>query len=308
MRINYSICYNKNGDAMKDIFKIIFMIGLVVVVYIYKDNISNFINDEIIYRGSNKVLTYNEYYLDNDYLYVQNMDKSSVNNYQEVLNMIYSIINSGDDSYSFYCDYDNCLNDIKNLINEQETIMDINNFVHPFNSFSSINITTSSNGKITVKTKKVYNNDEIEFIKDYIKNFISENISDSMSNYDKIKAFHDHIINNTIYDEDNTEESYTAYNLITTGKSICGGYSDIISIYLNIIGIQNYKITSPNHIWNLVNLDGVWYHIDATWDDPVASDGNQYLIHNFFMISTEELLNLDKVEHNFDMNVYLEAK
>lgn len=308
MRINYSICYNKNGDAMKDIFKIIFMIGLVVVVYIYKDNISNFINDEIIYRGSNKVLTYNEYYLDNDYLYVQNIDKSSVNNYQEVLNMIYSIINSGDDSYSFYCDYDNCLNDIKNLINEQETIMDINNFVHPFNSFSSINITTSSNGKITVKTKKVYNNDEIEFIKDYIKNFISENISDSMSNYDKIKAFHDHIINNTIYDEDNTEESYTAYNLITTGKSICGGYSDIISIYLNIIGIQNYKITSPNHIWNLVNLDGVWYHIDATWDDPVASDGNQYLIHNFFMISTEELLNLDKVEHNFDMNVYLEAK
>ena len=94
----------------------------------------------------------------------------------------------------------------------------------------------------------------------------------------------------TKYDENNSLESYTAYNLITSGISICGGYSDIMAIYLNKLGIKNYKITSENHIWNLLELDGVWYHLDATWDDPVASDGNQYLIHNFFMISTEELL------------------
>ena len=80
-----------------------------------------------------------------------------------------------------------------------------------------------------------------------------------------------------------------------------------MSIYLNTIGIQNYKVTSENHIWNLVNIDGVWYHLDMTWDDPVASDGNQYLIHNFFLISKNELYNLDKVEHNFDTNIYIEA-
>ena len=81
-----------------------------------------------------------------------------------------------------------------------------------------------------------------------------------------------------------------------------------MSIYLNTLGIQNYKITSENHIWNLVNLEGTWYHLDMTWDDPVASDGKQYLIHNFFLISTSELYNLDKVEHNFDYNIYIEAK
>lgn len=292
---------------MKDLFKLFFMFIVVLLVYIYKDNISNFITDEIIYKGSNKVLTYNEYYLDNDYLYIQNIDTSSVNNYQEVLNMFYSIINSGDDSYSFNCNYDNCIKDIKELINEKEIIANINNFVHPYNSFSSINIDVVSNGKINIKTKKVYNNDEITYINKYIDDFINSNISDSMNIKDKIKAFHDYIINNTVYDESNNSKSYTAYNLITTGKSICGGYSDIMSIFLNTIGIQNYKITSENHIWNLVNLDGTWYHLDATWDDPVASDGKQYLIHNFFMISTEELLNLDKVEHNFDTKIYLEA-
>lgn len=293
---------------MKDVFKILFMFSIVLIVYIYRYNISTFITDEIIYKGSNKVLTYNEYYLDYDYLFVQNTDIDSVENYQDILNIFYSIINSGDDSYTFYCDYDNCLNDVKTLIDDQNIIANINNFVHPFNSFSTINIDVASNGKITIKSKKVYSDDEITFIKDYINSFINSNINDYMSNYDKIKLFHDHIVNNTVYDEDNVENSHTAYNLITTGKSICGGYSDIISIYLNMIGVQNYKITSENHIWNLVNLDGVWYHLDATWDDPVASDGKQYLIHNFFMISTEELLNLDKVEHNFDTNIYLEAK
>lgn len=292
---------------MKDLFKLIFMFVVVLLVVIYRDSISNFITDEIIYKGSNKVLTYNEYYLDNDYLYIQNIDTSSVNNYQEVLNMFYSIINSGDDSYSFNCNYDNCINDVKKLIKNQDTIANINNFVHPYNSFSSINIDVISNGKINVKVKKSYSNDEINFINKYIEDFISANINDTMNIKDKIKVFHDYIINNTVYDENNKNKSYTAYNLITTGKSICGGYSDIMSIFLNNIGVQNYKITSENHIWNLVNLDGVWYHLDATWDDPVASDGKQYLIHNFFMISTEELLNLDKVEHNFDTKIYLEA-
>mgnify|MGYP004526057339 FL=1 len=292
---------------MKDLFKIFFLLSLLVVVYIFRDNISGFINDEIIYKGSNKVLTYNEYYLKNDFAFVQNTDSNSANSYQEVLNMFYSIINSGDDSYSFSCNYDKCIDDVKKLIAEQNIIANINNFVHPYNSFSSINIDVETSGKVTVKIKKVYSDGEITFINKYIDTFINNNLNDSMSNYDKIKVFHDFVINNTIYDEANTLNSYTAYNLITTGKSICGGYSDIMAIYLDKLGITNYKITSENHIWNLINLDGTWYHLDATWDDPVASDGKQYLIHNFFMISTEQLLSLDQVEHNYDKNIYLEA-
>ena len=129
-----------------------------------------------------------------------------------------------------------------------------------------------------------------------------------MSNYDKIKLFHDHIVNNTKYDENMSDDLYTAYKLLTTGLSVCGGYSDIMSIYLNTLGIQNYKITSEDHVWNLVYLDGVWQHLDMTWDDPVATDGKQYLIHNFFLISSDELHKLDSVEHNFDTNVFKEAK
>lgn len=283
------------------------MISLVIVVYFFKDNISTFILDNVIYGGSNKVLTYNEYYLDYDYKYVQNIDKPNIENYQEMLNIFYTFLNSGDDSYSFYCNYNNCLNDIKKLIDEKDTMSNINNFVHPFNSFDSINIDISNSGKITVKNKKAYNEEELIFVKAYIDTFIITNNIDAMNNRDKIKAFHDHIINITKYDSEYTKDSYTAYDLLTTGKSICGGYSDIMAIYLNMIGLQNYKINSDNHIWNLVNLDGTWYHLDLTWDDPVNGDNN-YLLHNFFLISTNELHKLDQIEHNFDSNVYIEAK
>ena len=292
---------------MKDLFKVGFMIFLVIVVYLFKDNISTFILDNIIYGGSNKVLTYNEYYLDYDYKYVQNIDKPNIENYQEMLNIFYTVLNSGDNSYSFYCDYNNCINDVKKLIDGKNTISNINNFVHPFNSFDSVNIDISNSGKITIKNKKAYTDEEIIFVKAYIDTFITTNIVDGMRNYDKIKLFHDHIVNITKYDSEYSKDSYTAYDLLTTGKSICGGYSDIMSIYLNMIGLQNYKINSENHIWNLVNLEGTWYHLDATWDDPVDGE-NQYLLHNFFLIPTNELHKLDVVEHNFDSNVYQEAK
>ena len=240
---------------MKDIFKISFLLILLIIIYIYRVNIANFITDEVIYRSNNKVLTYNEYYLENDYKYVQNTDSNVVTNYQEILNILYTIINSGDESFSFNCDYDQCINDIKKITSTNDIVSNINNFVHPYNSFETININVTANGKITVKVKKVYDEEQIEYINNYIDEFNNKNINLSMNNYDKIKSFHDYVVNSTIYDEENKFESYTAYNLITSGISICGGYSDIMAIYMNQLDIKNYKITSRNHIWNLVELD-----------------------------------------------------
>ena len=284
--------------------KISFLLILLVFVYIYRNDIATFITDEVLYKGDNKVLTYNKYYLENNYLYVQNTDSNKAKSYQDILNIIYTTINSGDECFSFYCDYDNCMNDIRKIRDDKNIITNINNFVHPYNSFFSINVDINTNGKITLKIKKLYKDDEIEFVNNYIETFIANNINLSMSNYDKIKVFHDHLINNTVYDENDTFETYTAYNLITSGLSICGGYSDIMAIYLNTLGIKNYRITSSNHIWNLVEIDGIWYHLDVTWDDPIASDGKQYLIHNFFMIPTTKLFELDKVEHKYENKTY----
>ena len=299
---------NKLNKSMKDFFKILFMLALVIFVYIFRNDISYFITEKIVYKDSHKVLSYNEYFQQYDYSFVQNTDITKASNYQELINLIYTIINSGDETYTFYCNYQNCKDDVKTIISENsDVITDINNFVHPYNSFSSINIDLSASGKVIVTVNKVYSNEMIQYVNGYIDKFINENINNSMSTKEKIKVFHDHIINNTIYDEAHKERSSDAYELLSTGKAICGGYSDAMAIYLTRIGVQNYKIVSAKHVWNLVNINGKWLHLDATWDDPVASDGNQYLLDTFFLIDTNKLLELDTVEHTFNKEVFKEA-
>ena len=74
------------------------------------------------------------------------------------------------------------------------------------------------------------------------------------------------------------------------------------------MGIKSYKISSDQHVWNAVYLDGKWVHLDLTWDDPVVSSGENLLEHNFFLIDTSTLLALEQTEHIFDQNIYSELK
>lgn len=300
------MCYNLYGDRMKDLIKIVFLFALVLLVYAFRDNIIFAIYDHFVYK--NEVLSYNEYYSSNNYIYFQNTDANDATSKKELLNILYTVINSGDDLYSFYCKYDGCIDDVKAILADSDFLPLINNFVHPYNSFETININITAYDRVTLAIKKVYSESEIEALNNYIDSFINSYTNDTMSEYDKIKVFHDYIINNYSYDENKGFKSYSAYTLITKGKAICGGYSDLIAIYLNKIGIKNYKISSTSHIWNFVYLNGKWYHLDATWDDPVASDGKPHLLHNFFMIDTNELHKLDDKEHNYDVNIYKEAQ
>lgn len=291
---------------MKDIIKILILFSAVLLVYAFRNDIIFTIYDKVIYKKS--VLSFNEYYSENNYSYFQNIDSDSVSNKEELLNMLYTIVNSGDTSYSFYCKYTDCNKDMKEMLDDKNFLPIINNFVHPYNSFETISVNVTSMDRITITSRKVYSDIEIEQINAYINEFIKNNIKPNMTNYDKIKIFHDYVINNYEYDENKGYRSYSAYTLITKGKAICGGYSDIMAIYLSTLGIKNYKISSDSHIWNYVYLDGKWYHLDATWDDPVASDGKPHLLHNFFLITTSELHKLDTIEHNFDTKIYIEAK
>ena len=75
-----------------------------------------------------------------------------------------------------------------------------------------------------------------------------------------------------------------------------------MALFLNHIGIDNYIVMSDTHAWNAVYINGTWYHLDATWDD-----GGDYNRNNYFLISTEELLEKDTSgNHNFDTNVFQE--
>lgn len=128
---------------------------------------------------------------------------------------------------------------------------------------------------------------------DYI---LSRIIRPGMSELEKILAVHDYLVLNAEYDYDNykngtiPDRSYTAYGILVEGTGVCQGYAMAAGALLNRLGIENYYASSKemNHGWNLVKLNGSWYHLDATWDDPVP-DTAVRLYHTYFLLSDETM-------------------
>lgn len=302
---------------MKKIIVYMIFLIIIIMVIICRNDITNYITNNIIKQETKEELKFNEYSKKKNYEYVQTTSDLTVKKKDEIKNIFYTILDSGINSFSFYCDndYKNCNNDIKEFFNDKDVLSNINNFVHPYNSFKNIRISVTNYGKITLDISHIYNQDEITVINDQIDKFIKENINDEMNNNDKIKIFHDYIVNNTKFDteiENSTDRlnssSYTAYGLLINHLAICGGYTDTMAIYLNKLNIPNYRISTTEHVWNLVNLDNSWLNLDVTWDDPVTSDGSDMLMYDYYLISTSDMLNKDTTQHNFNQDVYIEAK
>ena len=286
------------------------------ITFLYKDQI---LKEYYQFYASNKkeaTIEKNEYYRDYDFLYVQNTNDFQPPNKQDLKNILYTILNSGVNEFSFYCpkEYSNCISDVKELGKDQITLSNINNYVHPFNSFKNISTQTDSLRKVKIEVEKAYSESDIKLIKEAVKNIEKKVFDDSLSTKDQIKAIHDYIIDNSKYDSNRTDngvieyKSDIAYGPLIEGYGICGGYSDAMELFLEDMNIKSYKISSESHVWNAVNLFDNWYHLDLTWDDPVTNTGVDLIEDKYFMISTSVLLEQEKTQHNFNSDVYLEFK
>lgn len=304
---------------MKRIITILICILLLVVSYLYIDKISNKLAD--LFRSTPRVatLTKNQYARNKDYKYVQITEDYTPYNYQELLNVFYTILDSGTDKFTFYCpdEYTDCLKDVESISSKEniETLTTIGNFVHPYNNFSSLRVKYDTAGEVTVEVSHLYSKEEIVKVSNKVDSIYKEIITEGMDNLDIIYAFHDYVINNTKYDEEfdekaenNKHDSSRAFGPLFEGYAICSGYTDVMSILLDKLGIDNYKVASDTHVWNAFYYDNKWWHIDLTWDDPVTKDGSNRLEHTFFKIDTETLDNFKIDNHAFNRSVYCELK
>lgn len=300
---------------MKKYIILIFLIILFGFTFAFRKPLYNLYRTYFINEDKDVTLTAsNDYTRDYDFNYVQLTDDFSPNNYQDLLNIYYTVLNSGETEFSFYCpdEYTNCLTDVNSLANNQTVLSTINNFVHPFNSFRHLETSYDDYGKVTLKIDHIYSNSDIKLIEAKVKKIEEEIWQDTMTNEDKIKEAHNYIINNSKYDSDRSDnnivkyKSDTAYGTLLEGYSLCGGYTDAMELFLEDMNIKSYKISSENHVWNAVNLNNAWYHLDLTWDDPITTDGSDILEYNFFLITTSELDALEAEQHNYDKNVYKE--
>lgn len=303
---------------MNKIGKIILTMGTLVIIIV---TIATFWKSDIIYWFTHtfdekkyQVISPNEYYLQDNFIYVNNYTSNDVSNKKQLTDLIYYFINSGQKTINAYCvkDYTDCISDLEAISKDQESLSIFNNFVHPYNSFSNLKFSYDEYGNFTITNNKIYDDKKISDINTIVDTFIKENISTNLKIEEKLKLIHDFIIDNTEYDKlktnninDETYNSDNAYGVLVEHYGICSGYADTMAIFLNKLGIINYKISNKDHIWNLAYVDNKWLHIDLTWDDPVTENNiNQ---DNYFLIDTKKLHSLDD-SHNFNKFIFEEAK
>ena len=302
---------------MKTLIKIGIFSILLGLIILYKDNIVDIYNEIVIKFSKEDELVKNEYYKNDNYLFIKNTNEFRPNKKQDLYNIYYTVINSGMKKYSFYCNtkYKNCINDIKEIASNRNLLSNINNYVHPYNSFSNIETEYNNHGRITIKLKHAYTKEQIKEIDNKVKEIENELFKDNnLSDVEKIRFIHDYIINKTTYDSNRSDKgiinykSDIAYGPLFEVYAICGGYSDLMEIFLERLKIKNYKVSTDTHVWNAVYINGNWLHIDLTWDDPITSDGSNIIDHKFLLIDTKKLLEIETTQHNFDNKTYKELE
>jgi len=78
-------------------------------------------------------------------------------------------------------------------------------------------------------------------------------------------------VGSVVYGDD--PSVFTSYGVFVNRSAVCQGYALAMGVLLDRVGIENVLTTGTanggDHAWNRVKLNGVWYHVDATWADPV---------------------------------------
>jgi transglutaminase-like putative cysteine protease len=108
------------------------------------------------------------------------------------------------------------------------------------------------------------------------------------TDFEKALLLHNYVVLNTDYDEELLSYyerhgfyvnplrplSHTAYGSLVDGLAVCDGYAKAYMHLLRLAGIESRIILGEAkaqfHAWNLVRIDGSWFHVDPTWNDPVG--------------------------------------
>ncbi len=121
-----------------------------------------------------------------------------------------------------------------------------------------------------------------------VNEIIETTITDQMSDYTRALVLHDWLIENADYDY--TYTNYDASGVLLYGSGVCDSYARAYQMLCTAAGLESIYVTGYGnggyHGWNLVKVDGKWYHVDTTWDDSGWSYAD---MHRYFLLTDEEM-------------------
>ncbi len=156
-------------------------------------------------------------------------------------------------------------------------------------SLTQINgVNAFENGEFLPEYKDfIYRNfyavDDVGFINQYVMHNVAEivrdNITDDMSETQKVKVLHDWVCNNTEYTtgDTNLPQYHTDASVLMIDSVVCEGYAKMCNLLYHEAGIETYYVNNPDHAWNIVRIGGHYFHADSTWNDGDKINRDNFL-------------------------------
>ncbi len=120
------------------------------------------------------------------------------------------------------------------------------------------------------------------------------------SHFEKILYVHDYIVDTTTYVSD-APMCYNAYGCLVLHQAVCAGYAKAFQLVMEEMGYECGYVCGADkekgtihssHAWNYIKIEGEYYFVDTTWDDPTVEIGNYNYdnkTRNYFCISERDI-------------------
>lgn len=118
--------------------------------------------------------------------------------------------------------------------------------------------------------------------------------------FERVKIIHDGIVNGTRYKANNKPSMFEADGPLVDGEAVCEGYSKAFMYLCQSVGIPCICVSgvaTSGHMWNMVQLEGEWYHMDVTWDDPVGN--TDVCKYDYFCLTDKQINSDHRVDNPF---------
>lgn len=173
----------------------------------------------------------------------------------------------------------------------------------PWNTDTNFEFVMNENGIVTdfrpqLLDQSLFNERMYE---EKITELIAETCFEGMEPWQIILSVHEYIVTHCTYDSTGANNSY---GCLVDGKTACYGYSRLFLEVMERLDIPCKVVIAEDsgdgvgHAWNVVELDGNWYHIDLTWDDPTGCPTYGFGLHKHFLKSDKQF-NTEDNGHNF---------
>lgn len=136
----------------------------------------------------------------------------------------------------------------------------------------------------------------------------------SGDNYHKVLQVHDTLIDMISYDRKyNNINRYNIYGALVNKQVVCEGYAKSFKYILDALNIPcilvsgtgtNSNGETESHMWNYVQLNGQWYGVDLTWDDPIIIGGlsSQTIRHDYLCRGSKNFISSHMISNKISDN------